>query len=134
MRQNEQRIAYISRCLNGAEKRYLVTEKEVLAALWAMEKFRYFLELKEFTLVTDHKAMEELKNKKDFGSHRLHRWFERLENFHYSVKYRKGKENVVSDALSRGCTQDEGLDENAIFEIEKSHTNSYRVKSQDEYN
>ncbi|MGL5709134.1 MAG: reverse transcriptase domain-containing protein, partial [Aeromonas sp.] len=94
-------IAYISRSLTKAEQKYSITEKEVLAALWSMEKLRYYLTGRIFDLITDHKAMIELKKKLEFGSNRIYRWFQRLENFQFVVKYREGVKMVASDALSR---------------------------------
>ena len=66
-----------------------------------MEKLQYYLLRWEFTLITDHKAMGELKKKAEFGSARVNRWFERLERFQYEVKYKMGLEIVEADALSR---------------------------------
>ena len=94
-------IAYASRLLNKAEKNYSITEREALAALWAMERFKYYLLGRKFKLVTDHKAMERIKSKKEFGSGRIARWFERFEQFDFIVEYRKGEEMKVPDALSR---------------------------------
>ena len=68
LRQEHGPIAYISRSLKKAEKSYSITEKEVLAAVWAMDKLTYFLGGKEFDIITDHKAMEQIKLKKDFGT------------------------------------------------------------------
>lgn len=87
--------------LNKAEINYSITEKEVLAALWAMEKLQYHLGHKEFTLVTDHKAILSLKTKLEFGSQRINRWFERLEKFNFKTVYRKGEQMVEADSLSR---------------------------------
>lgn len=104
LRQEANVVSYISRALTKEEKNYSVSEKEALAALWAMEKFSFYLLGKEFDLITDHKAIEEIKRKKNFGSHKINRWFERLERFQFNVKYKAGEELVVADALSR-CLQ-----------------------------
>lgn len=66
-----------------------------------MEKFVYFPSGREFEFVTDHKAIEELKKKTEFGSARVARWFERLEKFNFKVKYKEGNKMIVPDALSR---------------------------------
>jgi uncharacterized membrane protein YfbV (UPF0208 family) len=71
-------VAYISRTLTKAERNYGITEREVLAALWAMEKFKYYLIGNKFLLLCDHKAIEFIKKKIDFGSRRTVRWFERI--------------------------------------------------------
>lgn len=101
LRQVGKPVIYISRSLSGSEKNYSISEKEVLGAMWAMEKLRYYLEGKEFDLVTDHKAIEEIKKKKEFGSQKINRWFERLERFQFKVKYKPCRELIVADALSR---------------------------------
>jgi hypothetical protein len=104
LRQDCKPVAYISRTLNPAERNYGITDREILAGLWAMEKLAYYLHGKKFILITDHKAIEQLKTKSVFGSARVYRWFERLERFNFTVEYRKGEEIPVADALSRGMT------------------------------
>lgn len=101
LRQDGENIAYLSRALKPEERVYSITEREVLAALWAMEKLQYHLLGREFVLITDHKAIEEIQNKKEFGTHRVQRWMERLGRFSFTPKYRKGEDMVASDALSR---------------------------------
>ncbi|KAF9747730.1 Retrovirus-related Pol polyprotein from transposon, partial [Nosema granulosis] len=66
-----------------------------------MEKLQYHLVGKKFKLVTDHKAIEFIKTKVEFGSARIQRWFQRFEKFNFDVEYRKGVEMITSDALSR---------------------------------
>jgi hypothetical protein len=61
-------VAYISRSLTPCERNYSITEKEVLASLWAMEKFNFYLYGRESVLITDHKTIEEIKRKVDFGT------------------------------------------------------------------
>ena len=101
LRQKGQPVAYISRLLKKAEKNYTITEKEALAALWAMEKFEFLLTGKEFNLVTDHKALQEIKKKHNFGTPRITRWLSRFNNFNFKVLYREGNNMQVPDALSR---------------------------------
>jgi hypothetical protein len=86
LRQESGPISYVSRALKGCEKNYTITERETLAAVWSMEKFSYYLTGREFILITDHKALEELKVKKDFGTARIRRWFEKLEQYQFKVE------------------------------------------------
>lgn len=57
-------------------------------------------------MLTDHKAIEMIKQKSDFGTHRIKRWFNRLERFNFKAEYRKGETMVQADALSRSIDPD----------------------------
>lgn len=95
----EKPIAFASRTLNKTETNYSTTEKEALAIIWAVEKFKPYLYGNKFTLVTDHKPLVFIKNSNKNG--KLIRWRLDLENYDYDVVYKTGKTNVVADALSR---------------------------------
>ena len=93
-------IAYYSRLLSSAERNYSTYEKECLAVLSGCDKFRSYLEHKEFELHCDNLALcWLLKRVKEIG--RLGRWIIRLAPFKFRVIHKKGSENVVADALSR---------------------------------
>ena len=92
-------IAFASRTLNHAEVNYSTTEKEALAIIWAVEKFKPYLFGHKFTLVTDHKPLIFIKNSSK--NSKIIRWRLELENYDYDVTYKEGKANVVADALSR---------------------------------
>lgn len=93
-------IAFASRSLSRAERNYTVTEKECLAVLFSIEKFRPFVEGTHFKIITDHYSLLWLNRLKE-PTGRLARWAVKLQQFSYDIEHRKGKFNVVPDALSR---------------------------------
>lgn len=93
-------IAYASRSLTSNELKFSTTEQECLAVLWAVEKFRPYLEGTRFTVITDHQALKWLGNLKE-PQGRLARWALKLQQYDYEILHRPGKENAAADALSR---------------------------------
>jgi hypothetical protein len=93
-------IYYASRTLNEAQMNYTTTEKELLAIVFALDKFRSYLIGSPIVIFTDHAALKYLFTKKD-AKPRLLRWILLLQEFHIQIKDKKGVENVVADHLSR---------------------------------
>lgn len=93
-------MAYMSQKLSSAQRKYQTTERECLAVLTAIEKFRPYIEGVHFSVITDHASLLWLQNLKD-PSGRLGRWALRLQAYNFDLKHRKGKLMVVADALSR---------------------------------
>lgn len=102
----EKPIAYISRKLSERETRYSTSERELLSVIYAVEQFRPYVEGCHFKIITDHSALQWLYKTKDPHG-RLARWAMRLQPFDYEIIYRKGKENLVPDALSRALQPEE---------------------------
>ncbi|GJY29327.1 reverse transcriptase domain-containing protein [Tanacetum coccineum] len=91
---------YASKTMTEAETNYTTTEKEMLAVVYAFEKFRSYLIMNKSVVYTDHSALKYLFNKKDAKA-RLLRWVLLLQEFDFKVIDTKGAENYAADHLSR---------------------------------
>ncbi|CAN6580943.1 unnamed protein product [Malus baccata var. baccata] len=101
-------IYYASRTLNDAQLNYSTTEKELLAVVFALDKFRSYLIGTKVIVFTDHAALKYLLTKKE-AKPRLIRWILLLQEFDIEIRDKKGSDNVVADHLSRMVHNEESL-------------------------
>ncbi|GFW17937.1 retrovirus-related Pol polyprotein from transposon opus [Trichonephila clavipes] len=99
LQQNQKPIAFASRTLNKAERNYTVTERECLAVIWALSKFKTYFGPLPVKVITDHAALTKLTNGKNVSS-RMIRWALKLSEFNIEWEHRPGVQNVVADLLS----------------------------------
>jgi transposase InsO family protein len=93
-------IAFASRKLSESEQNYNTTEREGLAMVYALQKFRHYLLGKHFKMFTDHSTLKYLVNKPVLGG-RICRWLLLFQEFDFEVIVKPGKLNAGPDHLSR---------------------------------
>lgn len=95
-------LAFYSRCLTAAQRKYSPYDRELLAIYDAIRYFRHMVEARPFTVYTDHKPLTFVfANNRDKCSPRQFRYLDYISQFTTNLKYVKGSDNVVADALSR---------------------------------
>ncbi|KAL0416747.1 UNVERIFIED_CONTAM: Retrovirus-related Pol polyprotein from transposon.6 [Sesamum latifolium] len=92
-------VAYFSEKLSGPTLNYPTYDKELYALVRVLETWQYYFGPKEFVIHSDHEALKYIKSQSKL-SRRHAKWVEFIESFPYVIKYKKGKENIVADALS----------------------------------
>jgi transposase InsO family protein len=96
----ERPIAFASKRLTETESRYSATEREGLAVVFAVKKFRQHILGRPTVVVTDHAALRQLYTTKDPVG-RISRWVVLLMEYNLTFVHRPGTENRIADALSR---------------------------------
>ncbi|GJU80031.1 reverse transcriptase domain-containing protein [Tanacetum coccineum] len=92
-------IYYASKTMNKAQENYTTTEKELLAVVFAFDKFRQYLVLSKTIVFTDHSTLRHLFTKQD-AKPRLIRWILLLQEFDIRIHDKKGAKNLAADHLS----------------------------------
>jgi hypothetical protein len=120
-------VYYASKTLSGAQLNYATTEKELLAVVFAFEKFRSYIVNSKVIVYTDHAAIKYLLAKKE-AKPRLIRWILLLQEFDVEIRNKKGVENVVADHLSR---MNREQDDKEPIEYKMRDDHLYRVLDKD---
>jgi hypothetical protein len=95
-------ISYASKTPTGPQLNYATTEKELLAMVFVIKKFRSYLVGVKVIVYTDHATLKYLLTKKD-AKPRLIQWILLLQKFDLKIRDKKGVENSMADHLS--CLQ-----------------------------
>ncbi|KAF7807517.1 transcription factor Pur-alpha 1 [Senna tora] len=93
-------VAYESRKLNDAERRYTVQEKEITVVVHCLRTWRHYLLGPKFVVKTDNVTTSYFLNQKKLTPKQA-RWQDFLAEFDFVMEYKPGKANFVADALSR---------------------------------
>lgn len=95
-------VAYFSKKLTSTQRRYASVEKECLGVLLAIEHFRHFVEGTRFKVITDARSLLWLFTIGiESGNSKLLRWALKIQSYDVELEYRKGKQNITADCLSR---------------------------------
>jgi hypothetical protein len=109
-------VAYFSEKLSGHVLNYSTYDKELYALVQTLETWHHYLWPKEFVIHSDHESLKHIHSQGKLNR-RHAKWVEFIESFPYVIKHKKGKENIIADALSRRYTLLNQLDYN-IFGLE----------------
>jgi transposase InsO family protein len=116
-------VAYMSRKMNAAERRYATHDKELLAIVKAVEHWRCYLEgsAHPILLLSDHRSLQHLNTQPNLTD-RQARWVEKLSDFEFRIEYIKGDVNRMADELSRRADYETEADAERAAESAKNRT------------
>ncbi|GFV62912.1 retrovirus-related Pol polyprotein from transposon opus [Trichonephila clavipes] len=98
LNQDQTQVVFASRTLSAAERNYTVTERECLAVVWALNKFRTYFGSLPIKVTTDHAALTHLMNGKDL-SNKMIRWALNLAEFNIEWEHRPSTQNTVANTI-----------------------------------
>ena len=125
-------ISYAGRALRNAEVNYGITDEKRLAVTKGFNHFHTYLYGNKTTVYTDHQAF--INNSTKLTG-LVARWAILLQNYNYTVIYKKGMENISADALSRvEVTADPNHDGQKVEDIETRQTEVFSASSNMEHN
>jgi hypothetical protein len=97
---SERVVAYASKGLTSAQKKFHPMEGECYALIWGVMHFRQYLHRTHFILRTDHKPLEWLATVS--GAHgRRGRWIDMLQDFSFKILHRPGMRHTNANVLSK---------------------------------
>ncbi|RXN39425.1 dynein heavy chain axonemal [Labeo rohita] len=117
--QDNKPVAFASRALTETESRYAQIEKELLALVYACQKFHGYIYGHPVTIETDHHPLITiLKKPLHLASARLQRMMLKLQRYNLNVVYKRGKELYLADALSRAhLPSTDGADTSEDYDV-----------------
>jgi transposase InsO family protein len=98
-------IAFISKSLGPKQQTLFIYEREMLAILHAVTKWKHYLWGRHFHIRTDHISLKYLLHQK-MTTPAQHLWVVKLLGYDYDIEYKQGRENVPADALSKITSQE----------------------------
>jgi hypothetical protein len=102
-------VAYFSEKLSRPSLNYLTYDKELYALVRVLVTWQHYIWPKEFVIHYDHGSLKHIRGQAKLNKHHA-KWVEFIETFPHIIKHKKGKDNVIADALSRRYTMLSQLD------------------------
>jgi hypothetical protein len=93
-------ISFMAQSLQERERKYSATKKELLAIVFALNKFHHYLWGRSFDLFSDHRALTFLHSQQNLNS-MMTTWQDTILNYTFTIHYHPGIINILPDALSR---------------------------------
>ena len=93
-------VYYVRKTLNETQRNYTTSEKELLAVVYALDKFRAYLVGSNIIIFTNHSALKYLLTKQN-AKYRLIKWVLLLQEFKLQIKDKNGVKNVMANHLSK---------------------------------
>lgn len=125
----ERPIWFLSKTLDVAQQRYTITERELFAIVYALDRFRPYIYGRNFYIHTDHRALLWFCGKRNVTG-RLARWSYYISQYARSIHFVQGKNNYVADALSRAPYQQPPLEDVVTDEVGGNECLDENIKSQ----
>ena len=107
-------IAFHSQPLKGKSAHLSTYEKELLALVIAVRKWRPYLFRKPFVIKTDHQSLKYWLEQR-ISTPMQQKWITKLLGYSFIIDYKKGKENIVVDALSRQGDKDQSASDTVLL-------------------
>ncbi|RUS85701.1 hypothetical protein EGW08_006577 [Elysia chlorotica] len=126
-------IAFASKSLTETEARYANIEREMLAVVFACERFHTYIYGKEVTVQSDHKPLETIQLKNIAKAPpRLQRMLLRIQPYQCTITYKPGKEMIFADFLSRNKpTSGEHIElESSIHTVSVSEDKLHEIRTE----
>lgn len=138
--QEDHPLAYVSRALTDTETRYAQIEKELLAVVYACERFHQYTFGQHVTVLSDHRPLEAIAKKELVNCpKRLQNMLMRLQRYDVSIVYHPGKKMYLADTLSRAfinnveCYEDDDPKETDYIPIEESRISELRAATREDH-